>query len=357
MAKKRKVKKSLNKAKRKIINILVCIGIITVISGFAYGLWAMRNIAQPLSVSASSDIVSVENSNEHQITFFNLEINNSNQVTNASVTLIDNEENVVRELSLPQETMLHLPYGMKDFKLQGLYKMANLENSSKLFSTINQTLIDYFGVATQNIYITKNSSDPNSYQPYYSQLSSMLYMFNLTFNESWLDSHIVSPDSRWKLLTISKKINNIPSQNRSTANILDTDIGTKETDIDGATIIKTDFNKLDSYIKKIFQNTNMLDEKANISIENGTTTSGLGNKVSRLITNMGGVVVSVGNSEIIQDETIIKINDKKWIDSSTLNKITKTLPQSKLSSQLNEDNRTDILIILGKDYAKLLTGQ
>jgi hypothetical protein len=354
MAKRRKTKKSLKHFKRKITRFFLVVGIVTVVSGVGYGLWAMRNISRPLSVNASTDSITVENSSDQQTTYFNLELNSKNLVKKASITLVDTEENVIRELALPQETLLHLPYGMEEFKLQGLYKIAELENSDKLFSVINQTLIDYFGVATRNVYIT--SLDDNL-KSFYDNLTNPFVMFNLTFNEDWTNKHIISPDSRWNLINLAQKINNIPIQNRVSLNILENEIGYKETSIDQSIIIKTDFNKLDSYIKRIFQNSEILSEKANISIANGTEITGLGSKVSRLITNMGGVIVNVGNTETIQEKTVIQINNKKWITSSTLEKITKTIPDSEISSELNTDNRTDILIILGKNYAKIVTGK
>jgi hypothetical protein len=183
-----------------------------------------------------------------------------------------------------------------------------------------------------------------------------MYIFNLTFNEQWTNKNIITPESRWDLLTIVKKINSIPDQNRKSINILDNEIGYKEADIDQTQIIKTDFNKLDTYIKRTFQSSAMQEEKANITIENGTQITGLGSKVSRLITNMGGIVVSVGNSEKEYSKTEVVINDKKWIDSETVSRIKKAIPEVQISSNIKSDNRTDVLLILGNDYAEIVTG-
>jgi hypothetical protein len=353
MAKRRKSKKNLKQFKRNITRFFIVVGVVTVVSGMCYGLWAIRNITSPLTVSASDDKNDFEPIDDHQVTFFNLELSPKNLIKKASITLIDTDENIIRELSLPEETIVHLPYGLKEFKIQGLYKMAELENSSNIFSVIDQTLIDYFGVSTRNVYITRSNDITD---PYYSTLTNPMYIFNLTFNEQWTNKNIITPESRWDLLNIVKKINTIPDQNRKSINILDNEIGYKEADIDQTQIIKTDFNKLDTYIKRTFQSSAMQEEKANISIENGTQITGLGSKVSRLITNMGGVVVSVGNSEKEYPKTEVIINDKKWIDSETVSRIKKAIPEVQISPNINSDNRTDVLLILGNDYAEMVTG-
>lgn len=85
------------------------------------------------------------------------------------------------------------------------------------------------------------------------------------------------------------------------------------------------------------------EEKVNIEITNTTSTSGLGNKFAREITNMGGNVVLVNSSqEPVSDS---KIYYKE--DSYTVRKLSKLL---EIEAEKKETNSiSDIIIEIGKD--------
>lgn len=84
-------------------------------------------------------------------------------------------------------------------------------------------------------------------------------------------------------------------------------------------------------------------DKVNIQVTNSTETSGLGNKIAKTITNLGGNVVLVNSHKEEIGESVIYYKE----DSYTVKKLSKVL---NIKAQKNETNSiADIIIMLGKD--------
>jgi hypothetical protein len=351
---KRSVKKStLKQAKKRFIRFVLTVGFITIVAVSSYGIWSARNILKPISTQASSESTFTVETNEKQYSFFAINSNEKELVTSGHLIMVDTEEHVVKELILPAETMLHLPYGLNEFKLQSLYKMAHLEKPQSPLQLMDATLTGYFGVATKNILITKRNDDTASF---FDWISTPTTLFNLVFNEDWTRNHITATQSRLELVSIAKDILSVQTQSRDSTTIVEYGIGSEHKDIDGSKTVVTDTNKLDTYIKKTFENTSISEEKANITIENSAEVTGLASQVGRVLTNMGGIVVELKNGETPQETSTVELNDQKWLKSKTLQKILKAIPTAKISQTLSTDKKADITVTLGKDYAKLIYG-
>lgn len=313
----------------------------------------MRDIYKPIATFAAEEHADTQTVTDSQFAFFTINVDNDNFIKEARLVAIDEDDSTVKELLLPENTSIHLPYGLKDFQLKSLYKIAQMEKASNPLPLIQQTLTGYFGVSTKNIFVLYNNPQGT---PVYEWLTSPLTLFHFAFDADWTSKHITTNTSRLEMLSLARTIQKIPDAQKSAISILDNEIGSVINGIDNSNIITTDLNKLDSYIKKAFENKDLINEKANISIENATTTQGLAKMLSRIVTNMGGVVVDLQNSEDESTTTKIMVSDKKWLQSVTLQKIVKSLPNSQVETSSRSDLKSDISIILGKDYARFITG-
>jgi hypothetical protein len=92
-----------------------------------------------------------------------------------------------------------------------------------------------------------------------------------------------------------------------------------------------------------FTDPEIANENINIEVTNATQTSGLGNKVAKIITDMGGNVVLVNNSQNTEKKS--KIYYKK--DSYTAKKISKLLGIPLEKKEINAIS--EIVIQIGKD--------
>ncbi|MDP3988116.1 MAG: LytR C-terminal domain-containing protein [Candidatus Levybacteria bacterium] len=101
---------------------------------------------------------------------------------------------------------------------------------------------------------------------------------------------------------------------------------------------------IDKISSQIFSDNSFSAEKISIQIVNGTGFSGLGNRLARLISNMGGNVVSVLTSDKnIESSEILYVDEETY----TLERLTKILGFKK--TKMNGAQISDIIIKIGKD--------
>ncbi|MEK7534583.1 MAG: LytR C-terminal domain-containing protein [Patescibacteria group bacterium] len=108
-------------------------------------------------------------------------------------------------------------------------------------------------------------------------------------------------------------------------------------------------SSLDKIIPPLFSDEIIEKENVSIKIVNGINVTGLGNRLGRLITNMGGNVVIIASSDSNENISTISYFGKK---TYTVEKISKILG-FKLN-KLDKKAIADIVIVIGKDsLAKL----
>jgi hypothetical protein len=355
MAKNKRSKNNFKKVKKRITTTLVIIGLISTIGVTGYGIWAARNILQPISIFASDTISIGTNKEESQTLLFVVVLDENQYAKQAELIMINHKDSSIKQTVIPEDTMLHLPYGLNEFKLKSLYKIAQMENPQNTFNLIDQTLIEYFGVSTQKMIIVNN--DHLGEATFTNWLQSPQTILKMAFDENWVKDTLQTNQSRFELIKLARSIQNIPDQNTTLLKAEDSGMLEEEKALDNSKIYITDQNKLDTYIKKSFQTDAILEEKADIVIENSTKTQGLASKVSRIVTNSGGVVIEVKNSQNVQEQSLITISDQKWLESATLQQIQTTLPSAKIVTSTETSSKADIVITLGSDYSEIITGQ
>lgn len=101
---------------------------------------------------------------------------------------------------------------------------------------------------------------------------------------------------------------------------------------------------VDPVVSKLFTDERIVQEKLTIQIINATQVSGLGNRMARLLTNMGTQVVSVSTSSTGEKTSKVSY----YGDSSvTVEKIAKILKSK--SEKLDKAQVSDIIITIGED--------
>lgn len=107
-------------------------------------------------------------------------------------------------------------------------------------------------------------------------------------------------------------------------------------------------NERDRILAEIFEEQRIAQEKVNIEIINSAGEYGLGNRIARLLTNIGGNVILVLTSQNLEEKSAIFYKDKRILTLERLKKI--------LRFDLNENKETfgDITIRLGKDYNRYI---
>lgn len=110
-----------------------------------------------------------------------------------------------------------------------------------------------------------------------------------------------------------------------------------------------DTTKIDGFLRKILPEDQILQTPVAVEVRNSTSVSGLGNQVGRFISNQGGQVVFVGNSELPAKRSATYVFDDK---DKLLNrlKFLKVPAQQASRDNFNLETRGDVLVVLGQDY-------
>jgi len=102
--------------------------------------------------------------------------------------------------------------------------------------------------------------------------------------------------------------------------------------------------KVYKIVEKLFKDDEIEKENQTVEIINTIPVMGLGGRLARFITNMGGNVIQVSTEDNSQKKSIIFYNGKK---SYTIEKLSNAL--GFLTSTMNKQSIADITIVIGED--------
>jgi hypothetical protein len=106
----------------------------------------------------------------------------------------------------------------------------------------------------------------------------------------------------------------------------------------------TSGSELDKIVSRLVNDSLIEKDNQTIQIINGTGVSGFGNRLARLVTNMGGDVIIVATSEILNDRSTISYIGKKNYTVEKLQKVLGYEVKKELGNAIS-----DITITMGKD--------
>lgn len=121
---------------------------------------------------------------------------------------------------------------------------------------------------------------------------------------------------------------------------------------DGTEGLTTDKIKLDAATQGLFKDTHFINERISIEVLNGTDKPRLADRVSRLISNLGGEVISLGNSPQKVGNCQIR-GEEGALKSFTAMRLGQIFDCQIISQKL-QDSRADLQIIIGEDYWRKL---
>jgi len=116
---------------------------------------------------------------------------------------------------------------------------------------------------------------------------------------------------------------------------------------DGSQVLTYDQTLLDFLSKGLFKETNFVKEHLLIEVLNGTEKQGLAGRVARLITNLGGEVVTIGNSSQKINQCRIE-GESRILQSFTAKRLGQIFDCQ--MAKPAEDSRADLRVIIGQNY-------
>lgn len=258
----------------------------------------------------------------------------------ALVFSLEPKEKRISLLIIPGNTNVQVPKDFGKYQLENVYELGKL--GSRGGELLRKTTQNFIGAPVDGWIVAKfQISNEDGRSIIKDNLSMMTLLgFVKSGGLGSLDTNLTIVDIVRIWFTARQvKFDKIEVVNLEKLNILE-----KTQLLDGTEIFEIDPKALDQISFSLFNERQVLNEKKTVEIMNGTEVSGLGSDVARLITNMGGEVISIKNSrEKIGSSSIVVSRD-----SYTASRISKSLGFPLIQKKNKEEN-DNILILLGEN--------
>lgn len=236
------------------------------------------------------------------------------------VSLVEGREIV--SVDLPEEQKIRLTRGFGDYPISAIFKLGELEK--KGLPLLVETFQEYFAIPIEGAISPKT--------PYQCGQTRKFCLENILLDS--LRGKAKTDFSFQDLFFLWWQLRR-----------------TSEFTLKNLLIEDLDQKKLDPLIARNFADNKVSEENLTIAVYNSTGFTGLGNQGARIVTNLGGRVISLGGSDFKKESLVI--SSKKAANSYTV-KLLKKIFQAKLEEGETEGGRADIGIYLGADYWKKL---
>ncbi|MFH0863923.1 MAG: LytR C-terminal domain-containing protein [Candidatus Gottesmanbacteria bacterium] len=258
-------------------------------------------------------------------------------------------------LSIPKNTYLETIHGFGSYRVGAVWSLGKQEKlgGTLLADTIQEYLavpIDGWigpssGDQTWNIGMTKQEVI---------SLKNSLTSWNMFFNFKNLLAQYKNIDTNLNILDITRlwySIKNIRFDKINYINLGESSSLKPFNFIDGSQGLNSDINLIDITIKDLFKDKKIIDDKLVIEVVNSSSKNGMANRISRLITNMGGTVISISNNAEEQNNCSINGNDNILV-SYTSQRLLQIYGCQK--GKAIDNLRVDLQLVIGNNYWKKL---
>jgi len=339
---RRKNKSVVNRSTRKKLHRIVLVSSVFLLSlfflfSFGFYKYLNQNFASALSKSSYS----LSDDDIPTVSYIVAENFDSDPIVIKKVNFIifDKEGKKVSIYNVPLNENYEIPgkFGSEEFSK--IFALGGLNSEDKLLSgsnAINRSLFKLFGFKVDKFVLIDST-----HEEFFDGVWREGSLFNLMSlkDMSDLSGSLVTDMDLREFYGLTSFIYSLP-QDR----VLD-DINIPD--------CFCDTQSFDNAIREATYGSDISEEKKNIAILNGTNYSGLASFGSRVVSNIGGRVVAIDNTEKFYDTSVIiadDVNSKTAIFLSRVFNISNILPKEESRSFIeNGVDRSDISVIFGFD--------
>lgn len=264
------------------------------------------------------------------------------------------EDATLTFVSIPSDTLVETVGGFGKYKIGSLFSLAENEGGKGIFTgTISELLgipIDGYIGSAQKITLEKVSLD--KLRNLKSDFTGLGLIKTAPFFLGHKANGIETNFSGVNILRLYNAVRNIRFDKIFLVDFLSDGIVSPILLADGTEALSPDVLKLDGEMNDLFFERKIRAENYKVEIFNSTALSGLGNRLSRIITNIGANVISVGNLGLTTDKCQV-IAPKNVLASNTARRIVSTFGCQEVEG-VKEGTRADMSVVVGSSYAKYL---
>ena len=269
------------------------------------------------------------------------------------VSLQPGEKNMV-VIKIPEETLVEVTHGYGKYRVGSVYLLGEQEKIGG-GRILGETIQEYLGIAMDGylgreaIWILGVGSEQDLEKKDYTlkrKVNKLLGLLKILKGD--LDTNFSKLDL-FRLWICASGVR----PGRITYFNLAESYGSSETRLpDGQNAYEVEPEMLEGIVKKNFIYGPIKKENFLIEIDNSTGYPEAGEKIARILTNMGADVVSVLQTSIKQDECLV-LATRKLKNSYSVKKI-KRVFNCKFEEGMKTGGRADIMVIIGEAYYKKL---
>lgn len=248
-------------------------------------------------------------------------------------------------LNIPDEVYLNLALGFGTYPARSIYKLGEGEKVPIGPRLLKETMSQTFGVPIDNYILIKQDS------------SSDLEKLIIDIRQNPLTSMGLISRSNTDLTPLEYinfvvKVRSVRADRIRVVDLKNSSITQSQLLSDGSRALSFDPVRLDRLIQDEFTDARLNDESLSVAILNGTNHPRLAENAARLITNMGGRVVSVSNSQNKYIKSYV-LGESSYTNSR-LGQIFTICSQCDINNPEKVSSRAQITLILGEDYYQKL---
>ncbi len=342
-----------------LIGLLLLAKLITVITSFNQPFNSDLSNSKPFDWDGKSSINLV-----FLTTSLSTDPNTFKNTARATIVNLSPADKKIAILHLSDQIYAQVPKNYGNWQLGSVYQLGQEEKPQVGAKLVKLTLTQMLGLPIDGIVITNSSS----------KIEDMI--------SSWHKSPVtalslltqvktdLTPKEMLDFIWTSSKIrpDKIDSLDLAQSTITESKLLP-----DSSRVLGVNTVKLDTFIREKLEDLSIDNESYTISVFNATKHPGLAQDAARIITNMGGNVVMVTNTEqLVQNSALLVASELKEQDpnSITVKKLTtffaprcfpkknfaffsKTTTDCSSQDPKVNNSRSQINIILGEDYYKL----
>ncbi len=251
-------------------------------------------------------------------------------------------------LHISDSVYLDVPKGYGEWTIGSIFPLGQ-EDGGKGTALLRLSLSRLVGLPVDGIIIKEGSAQTAE------EIITSLRKNQLAF--LGISQNLKSNISTWELITLGQFIASVRTDKVVSLDLAKSTITESKLLPDSSRVLGIDTIQLDSFIRDRLADTAITDENATIAVLNATSHPGLANFASRMITNMGGTVVFLGNSETFQEKTQVvdrgEDSDNISITKKRLEEIFAPWCQKTICTSNDPkvtNSRAQLVVVLGEDF-------
>lgn len=276
------------------------------------------------------------------------------QTSEIAVVSLDPRENLGTILNIANETYLELPKSLGAWPISSIWRLGQEEQPPQGAILLKLAVSQLLGLPIDGVIIFDRPQFNQSATQLLSEWRKNPLLLATFLKESKTDLSLT------EVIWLLRKAISIRSDKVITLDLAKSVITESKLLADSSRVLVVDQVKLDLFIREKMADDQIIQEAATIAIFNATNFPGLASHAARMITNLGGNVVSVSNSaqQLADSKVFLKDPSTKQYQHTAARMSQIFAPNClKASCQVDDpkivNSRAQVLIVLGEDYFKL----